>query len=69
MLYHPPVCIKQRESHTAELRTLTSIRTPAKTILRSITDTRIADTQSTMNKYFKFHLRHSMMDSSYFINR
>ena len=62
MLHLPTLAVDQRELHPAKLRTLPTVGTPPKTMLGSITDARIADTEGTMYKHLEFDIGHLAMD-------
>ena len=63
------ISIDQTKRQTAELRTLATIGTPAKTGLTNITLTTITDTQSAMYKDFKRRVRAGFVYFTYLPQR
>ena len=69
VLQHPTLGIQEVELHPAELRTLTTVRTPTETILRRIADTAIAHAEGTMHEHLELDIGHLLMDCPYLLNR
>ena len=66
---HLTIGIEQVELHATELGTCTSIGTTIEAILRSIAETAIADTQSTMNEDLEVCLRFLTVDIGNLVSR
>ena len=62
-----PIGIDQREAHPTELGALTTIGATLETMLRGITDARIADAQGTVNKHLELHIWHLAMNLGYLV--
>ena len=62
MLDFPAIRIYKVELHAAELCALASVGRPMETMLRGVTNARIAHTKGAMRKYFQLHIGHPTVD-------
>ena len=67
--YFPTLGILQRELHTAELRTLTTVGAAPETVLRGIALSGIAHAKGTMHKHFEFDIGHLAMNLADLLQR
>ena len=68
MLDFLAIGIHQVELEAAELGTFPTVGRTTETILRCIANTRITNAKGTVHEDFEFHIRHSLMDFSDFLD-